>query len=412
MITRIEAYNFRCFREVKQSLRPFQILVGPNASGKSAFMDVLAFLGTVVSGGAQAAVAERSKNFHDLVWGRGGYEFGLAVEALPLEPQNAGVKFSEHVTEGEGAGAGNLPPVRAVDTGTVPSRKIRYVVKLRIDPETDQIFIAEETVDVEAPSSSGWVRIASRDRFRARLASEDGHADEALTIVGSDYSVLRLVPSTITDVPLKVWLRKLLAEGIQRVSLDAEKLRQPSPPYGNTKMFDGSQLARFVHELADKSPQSFNDWLEHVRTALPDLESINTVPQPWDAHRYLMLRYKNGIELPSWMVSDGTLRLLALTILAYMPDANRSYLVEEPENGLHPTAIDAIYQSLSSIYEGQVLMASHSPILLAAAKAEELLCFTKTDDGTQIVQGDRHPALQDWRQEVSLGELFATGVLG
>lgn len=85
MITRIEAYDFRCFREVKQSLRPFQILVGPNASGKSAFMDVLAFLGTLVSEGLDAAIGERTENFHDLVWGREGNGFRLAVEGLVPE---------------------------------------------------------------------------------------------------------------------------------------------------------------------------------------------------------------------------------------------------------------------------------------------------------------------------------------
>jgi predicted ATPase len=412
MITRVEAYGFRCLREVTQSLRPFQILVGPNASGKSAFMDVLAFLSTLVAEGLQGAASERSTNFHDLVWGRGGYEFQLAVEARPPDRQSAGAKLLEHVTEGKSAGVGNPPPVHAVDTQVVPGRKIRYEVKLRVDPETDQMFIAEERVMVEAPSSGDLVRIASRGRYGAHLTSEDGHPDQALTVVGSDYSVLRLVPSTGADNPLKVWLRNLLADGIQRVSLDAEKLRNPSPPYyGKIDTFDGSQLPRLVTQLEEKSPQSFSDWLSHVQTALPDLEGIRVVVRPEDQHRYLMLRYKNGVELPSWTISEGTLRLLALTILAYMPEANRSYLVEEPENGLHPTALETVYQSLSSIYDGQVLMATHSPILLAVAKSEELLCFTRTAEGTQIVGALQHPRLQDWKGEVSLGELFAAGVL-
>jgi hypothetical protein len=72
-----------------------------------------------------------------------------------------------------------------------------------------------------------------------------------------------------------------------------------------------------------------------------------------------------------------------------------------------------MYQSLSSVYDGQMLVATHSPLVVAVAKPSEVLCFTKDAEGaTQIVSGDRHPDLSDWRGEVDLGTLFASGVLG
>jgi hypothetical protein len=77
------------------------------------------------------------------------------------------------------------------------------------------------------------------------------------------------------------------------------------------------------------------------------------------------------------MVSDGTLRLLALTILANLRSATGIYLVEEPENGIHPTAVETVYQSLSSVYDGQVLVATHSPVMLAISSPEQLLCFAR-----------------------------------
>jgi len=79
---------------------------------------------------------------------------------------------------------------------------------------------------------------------------------------------------------------------------------------------------------------------------------------------------------------------------------------------VHPAALQAIYESLSSIYEGQVLVASHSPVLLSMAKPEQLLCFINTPDGAQIVRGSEHQALRDWQGEVSLGMLAASGILG
>jgi predicted ATPase len=113
------------------------------------------------------------------------------------------------------------------------------------------------------------------------------------------------------------------------------------------------------------------------------------------------------------MASDGTLRSLALTIPAYMPDFSGICLIEEPENGIHPQAVETVYKSLTSVYNAQVLLATHSPVILSVADVDKVLCFKKTESGaTDIVRGDQHPALRDWRGDVNLGTLFAGGVLG
>jgi predicted ATPase len=125
-----------------------------------------------------------------------------------------------------------------------------------------------------------------------------------------------------------------------------------------------------------------------------------------------MIRYRGGLEVPSWMASDGTLRLLALTIPAYLPDLTGVYLIEEPENGIHPRAVETAYQSLSSVYNAQILLATHSPVILSMVDADKVLCFAKTPRGeTDSVQGSAHPRLKNWKGEVNLGDLFVGGVL-
>lgn len=59
MITLIEALNFRCLRYISQPLGEFHVLVGPNASGKTTFLDVVAYLGDLVSGGLNDALDRR-----------------------------------------------------------------------------------------------------------------------------------------------------------------------------------------------------------------------------------------------------------------------------------------------------------------------------------------------------------------
>src|SRR5690606_32808765 len=139
----------------------------------------------------------------------------------------------------------------------------------------------------------------------------------------------------------------------------------PSPPGQSTNFSpDGSNIPWMIDKLKTESRVRFDDWIAHVRTALPDIASISTKEREEDRHRYLVVHYENGVGVPSRMVSDGTLRSLALTLLAYLPGLTGLYLIEEPENGIHPRAVESLFQSLSSIYDPQVLLATRSPIIL------------------------------------------------
>jgi predicted ATPase len=191
-------------------------------------------------------------------------------------------------------------------------------------------------------------------------------------------------------------------------------MRSACPP-GTPHKFspNGSNLPLVIEGLKARNFPRFREWIAHIQTALPDVRDIKVIERPEDKHKYIMMEHANGLRVPSWLTSDGTLRLLALTLLAYLPGMPGIYLIEEPENGIHPKAIQTIYQSLSSVYGGQVLLATHSPILLSITEPEYLLCFAKTEDGlVDIVNGAEHPYLKEWQREISLGDVFASGILG
>ena len=388
MITRIEATDYLCLRSVKQELGPFQILVGPNGSGKSVFLDVVAFLATLMSEGLLPAIRERTASLYDLVWGRRGSRFKMAIGARVPEPHR-------HVVRGAFA------------------ETIRYELTIWLDPDTDTPIIEEERVCAFADGGQANPPVLVLDRGRRTLSLSSGSEGSSQTgDLGTEvHSALPYGPCR--EVPVLAWLFDQLRQRVLFVKLHVDALRKPSPPQPKSlRRWDGSSLAREVNRLQEKSPRSFDDWVAHVRTALPDLEEVSTVLRPEDMHRCLMVQFANKIRVPSWNLSEGTLRLLALTVLAYLPEPAGVYLIEEPENGVHPSAIETIYQSLSSMYESQVMVATHSPVWLALAQPDELLCFRRTPEGTQIVRGSEHPALRDWKGEVNLAEYFAAGVLG
>jgi predicted ATPase len=107
-------------------------------------------------------------------------------------------------------------------------------------------------------------------------------------------------------------------------------------------------------------------------------------------------------------------RILALSVLPYLPaDVLPQLLVtEEPENGIHPQAIETVLASLSSIRDSQVWISTHSPVVLARTELADVLAARLHDDGSaDVIAGDRHPRLRDWRGSIDLGSLFASGVL-
>lgn len=391
MFQRIEAHGYRCLRSVHQSINPFEILIGSNASGKSTFLDVIAFLGDMVSGGLEAAVEKRTANFHDLVWGRDTDAFELAVEAAI--PEDRRVEAPAH-------GKAN---------------SIRYEIGIRLDTSSEKLHIAKESVTLgydRAEQGTPHAIFNVLDRTNVVVCHDEaGRWRFERNDLHRNYTSLSSLLSD-ADFPASAWLRELLRAGITPIALDLEQLRKPSPPATSDRLDSrGSYMVRSIARLKSRHTGEFNAWLDHVRTVLPDIKDLKTVIDE-NHHRRLVIDYQNNISVPSWMVSDGTLRLLALTVLAYAPDFRGVYLIEEPENGVHPAALQAIYESLSSVYDGQVLVASHSPVLLSMAKPEQLLCFIKTPEGTRIVRGSEHQALRDWQGEVSLGMLAASGILG
>jgi len=419
MICLIEALNYRCLRHIRRSLSGFHVLVGANASGKTTFLDTIAFLGRLVSDGLEAAVAERTGNFQDLVWGREGAKFELAIEAaIPKElrgrlagPEHALIRYEVAI----GIDAGSAEISILAERALLKPKTRRRQAQRSLFPEERE---PPETILTQR-AKAGWRTVVNKvpggnDNFYSEVHDKSGKGWAPAFKLGRRKSALANLPADETKFPVSTWLKGLLTEGVRQFVLNSMLIRKASPP-GQVRGFkpDGSNLPWVVAGLREKSPERFGQWLSHVRTALPDIEDIRTIEREDDRHRYLVLCYRGGLQVPSWVASDGTLRLLALTLPAYLPEFGGVYLVEEPENGIHPRAVETVLQSLSSVYDAQMLLATHSNVILSVAEAADVLCFARTPSGgTDIVLGSEHPALRDWRGDPNLGVVFAGGVLG
>lgn len=419
MITLIEAKNYRCLQYVRQPLGEFHVLVGPNASGKTTFLDVVAFLGRLVSDGLDTALEERTSNFEDLLWSRSGDHFELAIEARIPDERRQLLANREFDTIRYEVSVGPESPDDAI---SLLAEKALLKREARETPSQRGLFPmspAPPATLITGKNSRDIRTVLNKvpggnDNFYSETYEERGKGWVPSFKLGPRRSALSNLPEDESKFPVTTWFRNLLANGQQQFMLNSLLIRRASPP-GQVRGFkpDGSNLPWVIERLKASDPTRFADWIGHLQTALPDIEGIRTVERPDDRHRYLVIDYRGGLSVPSWMASDGTLRLLALTLPAYLPEFTGVYLIEEPENGIHPRAVETVFQSLSSVYGAQILVATHSPVILSMVDANKVLCFAKTGDGaTDIIAGNQHPALSKWKGETNLGTLFAAGVLG
>ena len=417
MITLIEALNYRCLRYVSRPLQSFHVLVGPNASGKTTFLDVVGFLRDVLSNGLDGALSGRTNNPEELFFRRQGDKLELAVEArIPDElrqqtakPELDTARYEVEIGFDETQHQFEFKAEKFLlkkDRGTGSTQRSLFPMP----PEAPASLLVKgrnyKTVVNKVPGGN--------DNFYSETYRRGGRGWAPSFKLGPGKSALGNLPADINSLPVATWFREYLSTGVQQFVLNSLALRRPSPPTRVTGFLpDGSNLPWVSARLRQEDEKRHHDWIIHLRTALTDLVDITTIERPEDRHCYMVYEYTGGLKVPSWLVSDGTLRLTALTLPAYIDGLRGIYLIEEPENGIHPAAMATVYDSLSSVYAAQVLLATHSPVVLNAAGAGDVLCFAKDDTGaTDIVLGSEHPKLKQWRGEANLGTLLASGILG
>lgn len=408
MIRQIETHNFCCLKEVTQVLDSFQVLIGPNATGKSTFLDVVGFISEALNEGVLQAIEKRTTDFRDLLHKKQGKSFTLAlVLSLPDNIIN------------------QIPEKNGLEIDGC-----HYKVKIGQSSSEDTIQVLSETFGIQKKTeqlkfpltsdSSPCKGIPDVEEKTVINKTESGNAHFVSETSGWNFSLrlrssklaLASLPEDQERFPVATWARQQLMDGIRYLQLDSRKMRSPCPALApNDFALDGSNLPKVTQQIKQNYPNHFQRWLDHIRQAFPDVKDLSIRERPEDRSLYIVLRYRGGYEVPSWRLSDGTLRMLALTLIPYMPRESGVYLIEEPENGVHPIAIETIFQSLSSTYDSQILLATHSPVILSLAKPKQILCFSLENGATQIHTGDENSTLTNWKGTPDLGILFAAGVL-
>lgn len=433
MITRIEAINYRCFAQVGVSLGEFQVIAGANGSGKTTLLDVPIVLGDMLRGRNIAAAfiermlerGARAGSLLELVYDASTPTFGLALEvALPKTHLDAmaGARWPTHLRYEVSIviTATNQLEVESEHLFAFAPSDTRIPGLLGKTSGGDRRFIIHRPAGTDSSytqSLLGW-RTASAlaATSEVELRPEDSRpVDDRFShtlIDRTKLALARLAYEDPTEYPAARWLLNLLLDGAVSFEPQWADLRRPSPPgLPRRLMPTGENLPWLALQLQREQPEQFVAWVEHVRTALPQIVGIEAREREEDHHAYFRVTYEGGFTVTSTGLSEGTLRIMALTLLGYVLEPPHLLIVEEPENSIHPQALETIMQSLRSLYDSQVWVSTHSPVVLAGCKLAELRITRVERSGTATVtSGPEHPRLAAWKGAIDLGSLFASGV--
>jgi type I restriction enzyme M protein len=329
----IEIRNFRSLELVKASLAPFTVVVGPNSSGKSNFVDAFVFARDIA---ANASVA---------IQNRGG--IASIRRWRPSKPVDVTIAVKVATRSSE------LDHTYAAHSFTLASRK-----------------------------NGTWAfkreRIEERRRGIVRLLAE---RDGTNVSIQGDVEESYETGETVSAMPFALnYLRpgSLLSalHDIQRFRLDPEAMRRPQVATERTRLDEsGSNLATSIGSLRTNE-QKWAAVLDAMRKIIPGLARIEEAT----IGRYMSLRFfQTGpggeeAEFTATEMSEGAIRALGTLVAARQMGPRELMILEEPEVAIHPGAAGVLFDSLKdATRRGNVLITTHSPEILDAARDEEIL---------------------------------------
>lgn len=401
MLTRLEAHGFKNLLNFSVSLGPFNCIAGLNGVGKSNIFDAIKFLSLLSERSiVEAALAVRDSDSADpldIFWTSGDYRIDrlmLAVEMIvPL-----------HITDDFGR------PAKATSTF------LRYEVELARDPEEEKsgslgLYLAREKLShinkgeavnlLNFPLSAAQFRdrVVINKRKGAGFISTQTVEDEIVEInlhqdggsSGQPQKIpARNVPKTVvSNTNSSVWPTILAArremQSWRFLALEPSAMRRSNKIHEEATVgTDGGRLAAALYKLYRRDPNVYS----RIASRLSEIVPTSDIRVDVDQIRQLLtveVKERSGAFLPARALSDGTLRFLALCIIAEDPDFRGLLCFEEPENGIHPAKMESMLSLLKELAVDtnkpvgednpmrQILIATHSPVLVKLEAPDDLI---------------------------------------
>ncbi len=354
----IEIEGYKSIKELKLELKPINILIGSNGVGKSNFISFFKLLNAIFNQRLQRYILE--ENADDILYfGRKKTEklFGKLIFG-----------------NGEHNNAYHFTLAQTKDGG------------LFIEKESSGYKVSKDD------NNKGYNY--SIDVLESNFSQSDNYRNRYLRGYLSSVQVFHFHDTTSTS-----YLRKECDIN------DNVYLKQ-----------DGRNLPAFLHLLKKKHLKNFIRIEQAIQSIAPYIEKLIVEPSLLNPTE-IQLRWveKNDIDsnFSAYQLSDGTLRFIALATLLLQPNPPKTIIIDEPELGLHPFAINKLagmIQVASS--KSQIIIATQSPGLISYFQPEDVIVTDRSESEKQTVFKRLDPkSLEKWLSEYSLGDLWERNII-
>jgi predicted ATPase len=185
--------------------------------------------------------------------------------------------------------------------------------------------------------------------------------------------------------------------------------------YTETKLLaNGENLTTLLTYIQANHALAFDKITESLREVNPNFKEL-VFWTPVSGKTMLTLKEKHlGRTVPVEFISDGTLRFLLLLAILYNPKRGAVVCLDEPEMGLHPDMINSVAQGIKYAAQNgtQMIVSTHSPLLLNSFELEDLLIFEKDEENQTVVKRKSEEDFKDWEGEFLAGQMWLRGQLG
>ena len=192
---------------------------------------------------------------------------------------------------------------------------------------------------------------------------------------------------------------------------------------GDSLRFDGGNLAAFLYALktgglqgvdADDCNSAYCSIVDTIRAAAPYFEDFVLEPYKEGSDEKIRLQWHQKgmfMKLQPHHISDGTLRFMCLATVMLQPTPPQLIIIDEPELGLHPEALEILAEMIHRRQEQtQFILATQSPAFADFFEPEEIVTVLR-EEGKSIFARQSTESLGKWLEEYSVGQLWRKNVI-
>ena len=356
-LDRIKIKGFKSIKHADIKLSSLNVLIGPNGAGKSNFISFFKMLNEVVNERLQNFVTKSGGSNALLYFGQkqtdsieAYFEFGKNTYEFVLEPTNNNQLF-------------------------FAKEYISYYDKSYPKPEEDNLGSGHKETSLFRASNNKY-SVANQqvlDSLKRWRVYHFHDTSESSRIKGN-------------------------------CDINDNRILRP----------DGSNLAAFLYLLKQNHFEHYSYILKTVQLIAPFIEDFILEPVKLNLDK-IRLEWKhkesdNYFDISQ--LSDGTIRTICIATLLLQPDLPSCILIDEPELGLHPYAINILGSLFKSVSKKTQIIASTQSLLLVDQLEPEDLIVVDYQNDQSIFKRPTSLELNDWLEVYSLGELWEKNVLG